>query len=153
MIFSNASEIIPNLWIGDKTDAHNINFIREFDIRLIINCTKNIEFHPKYLHQKIRVNVDDKDSSNVILENKKLYHCLIDLINTIHTYLQKNQAILVHCYAGAQRSATVVAAYLIKFGKIDYKTAVKYIQTKRIKCFNPGINFGPALLRYEATCN
>lgn len=152
MIFSNASEIIPNLWIGDKTDAHNMRFISEFDIKLIVNCTKNIAFNTKYMHQKIRINVDDKDSSDSIIENKKMYHCLIDLINTIHIYLQRNQAILVHCYAGAQRSAAVVAAYLIKYGKIDYRTAVKYIQSKRVKCFNPSINFGPALLRYEASC-
>ena len=153
MIFSNAAEIIPNLWIGDRNDAHNIRFIREFDIKLIINCTKNISFHKKFTHQKVRVNVDDKDTSNAITENKKMYHCLIDLTKTIHTYLQKNQAILVHCYAGAQRSAAVVAAYLIKYGKIDYRTAVKYIQSKRVKCFNPSINFGPALLRYEASCH
>ena len=153
MIFSNAAEIIPNIWIGDRNDAHNIRFIREFDIKLIVNCTKNIAFHQKYTHQKIRVNIDDKDTSDSIVENKKLYHCLIDLTKTIHTYLQKNQAILVHCYAGAQRSAAVVAAYLIKYGKIDYRTAVKYIQSKRVKCFNPGINFGAALLRYEASCH
>ena len=153
MIFSNAAEIIPNLWIGDRNDAHNIRFIREFDIKLIINCTKNIAFHPKFTNQKVRVNVDDKDTSDSIVENKKMYHCLIDLTKTIHTYLQKNQAILVHCYAGAQRSAAVVAAYLIKYGKIDYRTAVKYIQSKRVKCFNPSINFGPALLRYEASCH
>ena len=152
-MFSNASEIIPNLWIGDRKDANNIHFIRDFNVKLIINCTKNISFHPKYLDKKIRVNIDDKDSTNIAIENKKMYHCLIDLTNTVHNYLQKNQAILVHCYAGAQRSASVVAAYLIKFGKIDYQTAVKYIQSKRIKCFNPTINFGPALLRYEASCH
>ena len=62
MIFSNAAEIIPNIWIGDRNDAHNIRFIREFDIKLIVNCTKNIAFHQKYTHQKIRVNIDDKDT-------------------------------------------------------------------------------------------
>jgi len=66
----------------------------------------------------------------------------------------KNKAaILVHCYAGAQRSATVVAAYLMKYcdDKHDWQNAVNYIKAKRDIAFYPETNFQKALELFQTS--
>ena len=46
----------------------------------------------------------------------------------MYSYLKMRKGVLVHCHAGMQRSACVVAAYIMKWGKFDLKMVVKMIQ-------------------------
>ena len=56
---------------------------------------------------------------------------------------------IVHCYAGKQRSASVIAAFLINFLNIDWRKSVALIQSKKPSSFRPGINFAHALQKYS----
>lgn len=56
---------------------------------------------------------------------------LEECINFIQKYRQLTN-VYVHCYAGVSRSVTVVLAYLMKFWKWNLKTALEFVQAKRI---------------------
>ena len=64
-----------------------------------------------------------------------------------------NKTIFVHCYAGKQRSATIVCAYIMKYLNLSYKEATKLMKTKRIVVFTPLPNFDSALRLFEEKCN
>ena len=44
----------------------------------------------------------------------------------------KNNGILVHCYAGKQRSACVIVGYLMKYGNLSMKNAILAVKSKRL---------------------
>ena len=66
-----------------------------------------------------------------------------------HTVLQKNN-ILVHCYAGRQRSAISVAVYLVAKYGMTPADACKYIMDRRKEAFHFGLslNFEDSLNKY-----
>jgi protein-tyrosine phosphatase len=58
--------------------------------------------------------------------------------------------VLVHCRAGQNRSANVVAGYLMTIKGITAKEAMNIIRKKKIETFRPQ-NFMSALREYETT--
>ena len=149
-IESSFHEILPGLWIGDAAAAKNLRFLKNKNITCIINCTENIPFlEDDLIVHKIRLSVKDNLEK---AEITKLYKLLNSTINKIYSILPDHR-ILIHCQAGRQRSATVIAAYLMKFGNLSKKEAIEVLQSKRLTCFRPGVNFEPALDRFQTDCN
>lgn len=56
--------------------------------------------------------------------------------------------VLVHCYAGVSRSATIVISYLMKHHRMSYSEARKYLRSKR-PCICPNPGFSRQLMEYE----
>jgi protein-tyrosine phosphatase len=129
----------------------NIEFLHDKKIKVIINCTKDIDFFddPEFINiKKIRIPVDDRPSVSYVEDNTTMYYNIYEIINKIHEYIINETSVLVHCQAGKQRSAAVIAGYYIMYGKVDVNTAVNYIRTKRPKCFQPKNNFQMALDKF-----
>jgi protein-tyrosine phosphatase len=57
--------------------------------------------------------------------------------------------ILVHCAAGMQRSAAVVAMFLLATAKVSSDEAMAHVRSKRPIAFMPMANFGPAIKGFE----
>jgi dual specificity phosphatase 12 len=53
--------------------------------------------------------------------------------------------VLVHCRAGQQRSAAVIAAYLMKTTHMTPDEAVSYVKSRKPDAFFTGVNFYEAL--------
>ena len=137
------TEIISGLWIGDKKISQNFNFYKSKKIECVINCTQKI---PSTIPNTVRLPVLDNLREEEI---EKMYKFLPYVTETIHQNLKSLKNILVHCHSGKQRSATVVAAYLIKYANIDVNTAISIIRTKRNIAFSPGVNFKKSLLKFQ----
>lgn len=146
----NYVEIIPKLFIGNIASAKDLNFIKNNNIEVIINCSNHIENY--FLAQT----------------NIKYYRCPIDDsleeydINLMKTYLPifikiidesitKNKSVLVHCHAGRQRSAALIAGYLMYKKGMSIEEAYKYIILKRPEAFHYGksYNFHKSLEHYK----
>jgi dual specificity phosphatase 12 len=150
------TEILPSLWIGDYKDSADIGFLEKNNIKVIINCTKDLMFidEPQIRRlKKIRIPVDDRPSQSYYDDNMIMYHTMHDVIKEIHEYITSDKPVLVHCQMGKQRSAAVIAGYFIMYGNVDVNTAVQYIRSKRPKCFYPKVNFELALTKFHTHLN
>lgn len=138
---SDASLIVPRLWLGNRKAAASREFLQQNRITTVFNCTKDLPFEPSVL-RKYRVPVDDNLQASEIANMERwapeIVYKLVSEYNAGHT-------ILVHCYAGMQRSAAVVAMFLIVLSHKQVDDVVRYIRERRHIAFFPAINFEKAI--------
>lgn len=146
---SNFHEIIPNLYIGNMYSAKDINFFKTHGIGAVVNATPDVPHYFANDHiEYMRINVNDslKDQDFTIM-SKYLPHAVSFVHKNLHL---DNKPVLVHCHAGVQRSASIVAAYLMLMKNVNLETSIKYIIHKRPVAFFNGrsVNFLPSLTRF-----
>ena len=61
----------------------------------------------------------------------------------------QGNTILIHCYAGMQRSAALVSMYLIATKGMPWQQTITYIQGIRPIAFRPGTNFKNSLIEFD----
>jgi protein-tyrosine phosphatase len=138
--------IIDNLWLGNIIIANDENFIRDNNIKLVINCTRETkipEWYEKYNIQAIRLPINDYNGNE---ENIILRKSINELINIIDDYRRVNKPVLVHCFAGMQRSATVIASYLKNKYTFSGHNAMLFTKHKRKVAFHPSATFESFIL-------
>jgi len=140
-----ADEIIPNLWLGNRNSPTETDNLKKHNIKLIINCSKDIIYPIDPNIEVIRLPIHDMNSteSNDILANKINY-----LTYMINIYMNNNIGVLVHCYAGVQRSATVVLCYLLKYKHMSLDMAKTIMKQKRSIVFFPYPTFNTFINNY-----
>lgn len=118
--------IIDNIYLGSAFNASNKEILDYYNIKYIINVTNEINNHfpdeIKYFNYKI-------------LDNNK--ERIIDFLQISYDKIKEfsknnNGAILIHCFMGASRSATVVAHYLIKHHNFTPDEAIIFLKEKRL---------------------
>lgn len=135
-MFYPAKRITPyQLWIGSEADSKNAEAARRHGVGLIVNCTRNIPARvPRVRH--VRVPIDDSsDEAGTFLAHLPVVVRLID------EHLSKGQGVLVHCYAGVSRSASVVAAYLMYKEGLSPRQAMARIRRIKPETFGDSPNF------------
>jgi dual specificity phosphatase 12 len=144
MGFYAAKEVLPGLWIGSSADSRNRVFLREHNIGLVVNATKTIPFTSRHI-LGYRVAVDDHPSENSnMLDYFPVSSKLID------ETLKSGKGVLVHCFAGIQRSCALGAAYLMyKNPTLTAAQAIRYIKEKKTEAFEPRPTFEEALREYQ----
>jgi len=126
-----AHEIIDNLWLGDINSARDAVFIKTQNISLVVNCTMRHcipTFYDSMGVSSIRLPIydsDEKSNMKVFVKHKKY------LIEQIHNFLIAKRPVLIHCRHGIQRSATLVAFYIISKFNVKPQQAITIIKSKR----------------------
>ena len=143
---SSATEILPGLWLGDIKAALDTGFLKEKNIECVINCTRQHPFSSDS-SIKLKYRIPVKDNLE-ITEMGKLYKSLDQISDKIKSSLILCN-VLVHCYAGKQRSAAVIIGYLMKYGLMDLDSAINAVKSKKPDILQPSFNFEPALKLYE----
>jgi predicted protein tyrosine phosphatase len=138
-----ADEILPGLWLGNIVASQSAEFLKEKKIQSVFNCTKNIPFHES-VRTQYRLPVDDNLQEEEI-RNMELWS--FDAVYTLRME-HKRGPVLVHCHAGMQRSACVVAMYLVAQG-MKVEEAIEFIQKKRSVAFTPAPNFIKSMMGFE----
>ena len=138
-------EIIPNIWLGD---IEGENYKSNINIKYVVNCVKDLGFLNNYNSYQ-GVIKDSLDKYEII----KIYEYLCETTKFINNNLINDDATLVFCENGNQKSATIIAAYLIKYGNHTKETAIKAIRTKYKSAFYPDINYIYSLEMFEQNNN
>jgi len=123
LFLSSISEIRNNADMMRKTSLH-INAAEEVDYKFVSNSLTRID-----------LNWSDSPMQNVN-ENAILIH----LVKMMDTYLSCGKQVLVNCFAGISRSATIVIAYLMYKNKWGLEDAVSFVRSKRY-FINPNYGF------------
>lgn len=119
------THIIDNLYLGSAFNAATYKTLKELDIRIIINMTKEIrQYYPEDF-KYIQYELYDNNKNSIGKYLKKAY-------KDIKKYQDESEGnILIHCYMGASRSASVVIYYLMKTEEYTFDEALEYIKNKR----------------------
>ena len=123
------SQVTDNIYLGNIVDAQNINKLLKLGIKKVLSLItdKQLLLYPPTIEHKL-ININDFPRENII---KYFGECLL--------FIDDNKKILVHCYAGASRSATIIIAYLMWKNQLDYVESCNIIQKIRpIVCPNYG---------------
>lgn len=135
------SEIRDNIYIGNIAGAYWASIENDFDV--VINVSTDIpNYHPENIEYR-NVIVEDNCTKKDFLNMESQ---LEEIVDYIHSKVQENKKILVHCRVGAQRSCTIVAAYLIRYHNMSVCTSVYFIKQKRPIAFQ-GYNHFESVLQ------
>ena len=138
-----ANQIIDNLWLGAISSSCNREALHEYNIETIITAflgsTANFPYDFKYERAKLR-DVEDED----ILSDFEL------LLPIIHKNLMDGKGVLCNCQKGRSRSASIVAAYLIRYKGMTTDEALEFIKSKRTQ-INPNKGYIEQLRIFEST--
>lgn len=143
-----AHEIIPGLWLGNRNAAHDLDWQREKNINVIFNCTKDIPIKQGVAQKYFRVPLDDNLQEEEI-RNLELWAWETSF--KIAKELEAGNRVLVHCAAGVQRSAAVVAIYLVAKYRVTTDEAIQYIKSRRPIAFYGNANFYNSIKGFEKT--
>lgn len=126
-----ADEIIDGqIWLGDSSDAKNIEAIQKRNITNIINCASteiSVVYPSKELFNVLKIDATDNSRYNLL--DIHLQKCL----NFFDVSLkQKKGRLLIHCMAGMNRSVTILIAYMITVNEdMDLLKAIQFVCKRR----------------------
>lgn len=134
------SEIIKGrLYLGDIKACSNREWLKSKGITHILNTAKEV---PNYFPKDFRyLNLDLDDHPS-----QTLSHILTQAYDYINGALNNRGVVLIHCYAGISRSASITIYYLMKKYNLDFKRAHDYVYNRR-NIINPNQGFRAQLVR------
>lgn len=163
------TQIIPGLFLGTAEFACDLEWLQDNAVSLVINCTKDTPMPETPNVLAIRLYVDDvydasPETKDVAFGTFEAH--VVELVEMMHMYLKQGKTVYVHCLHGIQRSATLVCAYLVKYGQQHIKTssptklftaqyqldkAIQFMLDRRpiVFCKGECINFAPVLKKYD----
>lgn len=140
-------EVAPRLWLGSERAAASLEPLEDAGVRHIVCIMASGRPPPRFTRSGIGYTFieleDDPAMGPALLANFPLA-CRV--ISDVHA---AGGAVLVHCRAGASRSATVVTAYLMASCGARAGEALRAVQATRCIA-NPNTGFREALLKWEA---
>jgi len=133
------THVIDNIYIGSAYNAACYSTLKNLGIEVIMNITTEIsEYFP----------------NNFIYKTYKIYdnnqEDISQYLDDAYNYIEENKdkKILIHCYMGASRSASIVMHYLIKKYNMTVDEAYNKLKEKRL-IVNPSKKFAENL--HEST--
>ena len=135
-----SNEIIPYLYLGDA------GFVFEpYSFSLIINCCPEIGITYSESSNVLYLKFNDDPRDNDKLLSLLKTH---QVLETIHEHITNQKTVMVPCAMGVQRSASVIACYLLKYGITnEVKNTLEFIRDRR----EVAINGNHKLIKYDCT--
>jgi predicted protein tyrosine phosphatase len=124
-----AAEIVEGIWLGEASDAMDIDTLKKHGVDSVINCAEKhtltcAEYYPngwRYLG----LDCDDTASYDIIGKH------LNEFTDFMDECVVNNHKVLVHCVAGINRSATLLIAYLVRRRGMSLIDAISLCHAKR----------------------
>lgn len=134
---ADASEIISGIWVGNEKSSQCKEFFETHDIQAVVNCTPDVpnkfcDMNVEYM----RLTLGDSRDPDDLKRMQEYLKYAVYFVEKNKDLESKN--VLVHCHQGIQRSATVVAAYLMTNKGMSYDEVVNFIPHRRKQAFYGG---------------
>ncbi|AVL94673.1 tyrosine phosphatase [Moumouvirus australiensis] len=139
----NATEIITNLWLGNKIAAQDFDFVTKYNIKYIINVT--YEIFNKYDF----VNYFNFPLGNDFDHKKYFVKTMQDCSSIINYLITNNIPVLIHCKRGHHRSACVVAFFMINYCGWNLNQSLNFIKKLRPTTFRKNNPMFESLINLE----
>ena len=107
------SEIIPHLYLSNWDTSNNINIIQKYNIKAVITLETRqkpsyiMDFYKKNNIDFMYIFLYDSNDSNI----EKYFNSTFSFIDK---HISRDENVLVHCWAGVSRSATIVLNYMLR---------------------------------------
>lgn len=119
------TEVYPNLFLGSSYNAALLSGLRSRNIKYIINVTNEISNYYPANAEYYNIAISDNGHDSIIDHLEESYEI-------INNFLSKNDgAVLVHCYMGASRSASIVTYYIAKKTGKSIDEVISFLQSQR----------------------
>ena len=134
----NISIIIPDkLYLTNYIGASNLEALQSNNITHIINITDIIENYFENHHEThftyLKIPIPDALHINIT-------EYLPTTNEFINNAITNGGRVLVHCFAGKSRSASIVIGYIMKKEKMTFQQALDFVLQKR-SCIDPNLAF------------
>ena len=138
---SSIVELLPNLWMGNYEDCGNLLSFNECNINTIVNCCNREPFiFNKIVRQDIMFS--NKDNLDEIIEK------INEVVHFINEQIRQNKYILIYSLKKDQKASTIIACYMMKYGKMDPTNVINSICSKKHNEFYPILHFKTVLFKY-----
>ena len=137
----NISEIITDfLYLGNQMNSENLELLKSLKITHVINCTNNIRnsFPHDFRYHRVPI-YDDYD--------QHIEQYFDDCFRFINHCRKTGGRILIHCYAGISRSATITIAYIMKTNNYSFTDTFKYVKKQR-SIVEPNLDFKKSIKKW-----
>lgn len=144
MVLKNCDQIIPHLYLGGLEAVSDMQSLVQQDIRAVCCCLRELELPSTEFCQDLeyyRVDVEDMGREPIEL-------FFLEATEFIHSWVSREQHVLVHCRAGVSRSVTIVIAYLVRYYGYSLYDAFFLVRSHR-SVATPNIGFMEKLGDYE----
>lgn len=141
-----ATQIIKNLWVGGICSPSNCKNMKSHNIKMIVSTHVGASPLFPYQFEYRLIELLDIPSENIINSFEKILPDIYDVI------VNQQKGVLIHCIAGASRSATITAAYLIKYHNMTADNAIIHMKKLRDE-INPNKGYIKQLKLYEKYIN
>ncbi len=123
--------VVDGLYIGDARIANDYDALHSLGITHIVNAANEMtDAFPGKFHYH-RCNLEDRVSREVLLGALEPSFRYIKNLMTYRPKIGKKPRILVHCWAGKSRSASIVIYYLMRSWGWSFDAAFAYLKSKR----------------------
>ena len=139
LLINDMDEIIENLYLGNLSGARNIEKLKKQGIKKVLSLLNGV--FPKY---------DEKDNiiHKTLFINDAIDQNIFKYFGECLNFIKGDDKVLVHCGAGASRSASIVVAYIMWTKKMSYKEAFNFVKSKRA-IININLGFEDQLKLFE----
>ena len=139
--FDQPTYILDNIWLGNARNAASFYDLKNKNIKLIINVTNEISNYYPEEFDYLKYDINDNNKDEIIDFLKDSYQKIIDFKKN-----NNDKHILIHCFMGASRSASILLYYIINTLKNEDGTtynlnqAIDFLKEKR-EIINPSEKF------------
>ena len=143
-----AQQILPFLFLGPSQAIRDADFLQSNNITMLLAVRNTLSAEARLLQPKVAKNLDIRSEVIDVAGNQELIAAFPRAIDVINNHLQSRHQqhqsqndqtslpnpqgkVLVYCESGNERSASVVAAYLMAVYSMDLVSAIQLIQTHR----------------------
>lgn len=137
-------EMLPGLYIGGWPAANQACRGKTLGPNVFVVNLANGK--PMVSRRGVMVKVNDDMTPNSM---QILDQCIDQVVASMRAEMVKGSPVIVHCHAGRQRSAAVIAAYIMTYEGLDLEATIAYMRARKPDVFLPNVNFMTVLQRVE----